>query len=123
MHLRRIRDKLVASLLILVGTLPFCLLGICLAFVASINLFGLTADQLQQPASFAWMATFGLLVCLFVTLLGLVGYGLLILMLRLLSASKLLLLVGPQDQGHDPLSLMSRWVYQLAVRCGSPSGI
>ena len=115
--------RFLAFVVVSVSTLPFFVAGIVLALIASVKLFGLTLQQLHQPASLSWISVFLLLVCVFIAFFSLVGYGLLVFVLHRFSANQLLRVLAPQDSHIGSMSRMYRWVYHLAARLGAPSGV
>jgi hypothetical protein len=111
--------KLVAHLALCGYTLVFCLAGIAFAFALSVRLFGLTREQLyQEPASYAFLGSFVALEVVLVSCFALLGYGLLVFLCYRLSATKFLVLIGPQHQGFGPIAPIVRWVHQRAARLG-----
>ena len=63
---------------------PFCMIGIIAAFWLAVHILGLSTAQLRQPATAAFLSIFLLAVPVFVFAVGVLGYGLLVLVLRAL---------------------------------------
>jgi hypothetical protein len=60
------------------------MIGIIAAFWLAVHIFGLSTAQLHQPATAAFLSIFLLAVPVFVFAVGVLGYGLLVLVLRVL---------------------------------------